>query len=724
MTDHDKLKILTYRWHCGHQYELYKLPYEFTLVKGLTSMTYDWEYKSRPLRPNATLVPLKWTNINKFDLAILHFDENVLTQKYCQGIIPPEWGLLFHYLKSNLKIPMVAICHGTPQFYDQYDFRNERPDMLITVIEEERQRMVDFMGDTLVICNSYQAQREWGFKNSKVIWHGFDPAEYPPALYQKQIITVVEGMRQRPHFHGYYLFQKVTQGIRCDTLSGDMPDTDVKVPEPSCLYFDKNQYAYHKFRNYVDFIRQYSIFFNPTLRSPMPRCRAEAMMCGLAIVSTNNHDADMFIKNGVNGFYGDDADGLREILKYLIKYPARAEQIGREGRKTALKVFDNNRYLNAWQETIEEIIGEKIKKLYTFDYVLHKSKKAEFSVAYVSGQGGDTQRYRCHNMAEYLGMQGIYTCVMDAEEEGLEKKIEGYDIIVFHRVPITDSVKDIIKQGKTNGKKIIFETDDLIFDASLKEYFEKVLKLHESRLIELDFNRYLETIKLCDYVICSTHELYNRFNKLGKNSFIIRNGVSNELIQLSFIASENKQPHGPNIVIGYGSGTPTHNVDFLEAADALIKILQKYHNVSLQIIGYLDIDNRFVAFGDRVTHTPSVSWRTLPFKLREFDINLAPFQNTPFCQCKSELKYFEAALLKIPTVASDIDSYRYAIKNGENGFLADSQDQWYESLEKLVLDPELRINMGNKAYEHVLENYSPDVKAKELLEIFREIISK
>ena len=54
-----RLRILTYRWHAPHQYELYKLPHDFTLATGLgDGMTDVWQYDQRPLRPNARMLPI------------------------------------------------------------------------------------------------------------------------------------------------------------------------------------------------------------------------------------------------------------------------------------------------------------------------------------------------------------------------------------------------------------------------------------------------------------------------------------------------------------------------------------------------------------------------------------------------------------------------------------------------------------------------------------------
>jgi glycosyltransferase involved in cell wall biosynthesis len=79
------------------------------------------------------------------------------------------------------------------------------------------------------------------------------------------------------------------------------------------------------------------------------------MMCGLVIVSTNNHDVDLFLKNGVNGFYSNDPDELREYLLYLLKNPALCQKIGMEGRKTAMDIFNHDRYLKEWEDTINSL---------------------------------------------------------------------------------------------------------------------------------------------------------------------------------------------------------------------------------------------------------------------------------------------------------------------------------------------------------------------------------
>lgn len=347
-----RYRVLTYRWHVPHQYGLYKLPLDITLLTGLGSpMTDRWEYGHRPLPGNARFACVEDIDPRNYDFAILHFDENVLSPGNTNGVIGPEWGSAFKWLRENLDLPKVAVCHGTPQFFGQYNINYSAPN-LMEVVEEERVRMVDYLGDIPVVLNSHQAQREWQFRNSRVIWHGFDPTEFPPATYKRGILSPLGPLvLSRPHYRGYFLYKKVFS----DFLEDIGPET-LHVPDPH-VWYTGNAYALGKYRNYIDEIRRYSVYFNPTLRSPMPRARCEPMMCGVVTVSANNHDVDMFIRNGVNGFYSNDPTELRDILLHLMRNPGAVRRIGAEARKTAIDVFNHDRYLADWRKLITDMVG-------------------------------------------------------------------------------------------------------------------------------------------------------------------------------------------------------------------------------------------------------------------------------------------------------------------------------------------------------------------------------
>lgn len=345
-----RLRVLTYRWHVPHQYELWKLPIEVTMVTGTGSIISEqWDYGQRPLPSNARFRALDDINPRDYDLAILHFDENVLAPENTNGTIGAEWGAAFKLFCEQIHLPKVAICHGTPQFRGQYNIDYTGTD-LMQPIEAERQRLVDYLGDIHVVCNSYQAQAEWQFRRSSVIWHGFDPAEFPPATYERGILAPLGPLvLSRPHYRGYFLYRQVFDG------HDDLRPETLQVPEPQPRGVG-NAYALAKFRCYVNELRRYSVYFNPTLRSPMPRARGEPMMCGAVTVSARNHDVDRFIENGVNGFYADEAGELRSQLYFLMRNPDATRRIGAASRAKALEVFHIDRYLSDWSRLLAKLV--------------------------------------------------------------------------------------------------------------------------------------------------------------------------------------------------------------------------------------------------------------------------------------------------------------------------------------------------------------------------------
>jgi hypothetical protein len=114
----------------------------------------------------------------------------------------------------------------------------------------------------------------------------------------------------------------------------------------------------------------------------------------------------------------------------------------------------------------------------------------------------------------------------------------------------------------------------------------------------------------------------------------------------------------------------------------------------------------------------------LPEELARYDIALAPLEvGNVFCEAKSELKYFEAALVGVPTVASPTQPFADAIRDGVTGFLAKSTEQWYEYLERLVTDPALRRKIGKAALHDILYRYGPDGRRDKVRAIYEGMLS-
>ena len=117
----------------------------------------------------------------------------------------------------------------------------------------------------------------------------------------------------------------------------------------------------------------------------------------------------------------------------------------------------------------------------------------------------------------------------------------------------------------------------------------------------------------------------------------------------------------------------------------------------------------------------------------KFDISLAPIKQHTFNKLKSQLKIIEAGFYKKAIIASDFGPYtidlKHALKNGEytdgNALLvSDSRNHsdWAKYIKKLVDNPNMRIDMGERLYEHVSQRYTLSIVTKSRAEFYKSIV--
>ncbi len=108
----------------------------------------------------------------------------------------------------------------------------------------------------------------------------------------------------------------------------------------------------------------------------------------------------------------------------------------------------------------------------------------------------------------------------------------------------------------------------------------------------------------------------------------------------------------------------------------------------------------------------------VPVFLKNVDIGVLPLiHETKFNRAKSPVKLFEYMACSKPTLSSRIGEASNIIKDGANGFLAGSRDEFLKKLDILICDAGLRRRMGMRARSDVEENYSQDIIGKKLSEI-------
>jgi glycosyltransferase involved in cell wall biosynthesis len=346
-------------------------------------------------------------------------------------------------------------------------------------------------------------------------------------------------------------------------------------------------------------------------------------------------------------------------------------------------------------------------------------------------------RYRCLHLQEQLAANGIAAAI--EEWYDLDRIDPQHPLpagaLVLQRVAMTPALERIIDRMHAAGRPVIFDVDDLIFEPQLAAWHRGVANLPagEQGLYLEGVRRYAATLECCDHVLAASPLLAELAARHGPAAHVHRNALGQAMsawavelhaLRQARLAARTAEDTGKRLVIGYGSGTATHDVDFAEAAPAVLDILTRYPQAELWLAGPMRLPAELAPFGARVRRFPLLPWRDWFELAAQMDIALAPLEmGNLFCRAKSEIKFVEAGSLGVPVVASRIDPFAAAITSGENGFLATNAAEWIAALDQLAADADLRRRMGAAARQRVLERYSPAARTADLAELLPTLLA-
>lgn len=97
--------------------------------------------------------------------------------------------------------------------------------------------------------------------------------------------------------------------------------------------------------------------------------------------------------------------------------------------------------------------------------------------------------------------------------------------------------------------------------------------------------------------------------------------------------------------------------------------------------------------------------------LQAFDIGVYPLEDNDWVAGKANLKPIQYMAIGIPTIATPAGATPLAVRDGETGLLARSEDEWVAALERLARDPALRARMGAAARADAVARYSTQATA-------------
>lgn len=343
-------------------------------------------------------------------------------------------------------------------------------------------------------------------------------------------------------------------------------------------------------------------------------------------------------------------------------------------------------------------------------------------------------RYRVTHQREQLVANNIVSNEVDSRQLSLDQ-VRNYRVFIFYRCPINPLIEEFIRLAKKLHKTVIYDIDDLVIDTKYTDLipFVQTMPKEERESYNSGVRAMGKTLSLCDAAITSTERLAEELRNYVPEVFINRNTASETMIKYSEIAlhskytedvAEEKREEQPEetkkpevkIRMGYFSGSITHNADVELILPVLVRILKENPKVELHLVGELDLPEELKPFKKQLVTREFVAWEELPALIRSVDINLVPLEDTVFNEAKSENKWVEAALVKVPTIASNVGAFKRMIQNNETGILCNTADEWYKALCTLIGDAGVRAKLAQNAYDfchkHCITTYTGTPLAK------------
>ncbi len=355
-----------------------------------------------------------------------------------------------------------------------------------------------------------------------------------------------------------------------------------------------------------------------------------------------------------------------------------------------------------------------VKRMQNFYLLLEQGKKV--AIQLYRSEDTSTFRYRCYNVVQALEKSDKWGAVyfFECEYEKIADLLPKASLLVLTRVKWTLPLEWLTARAKAAGIPVLFDVDDRVFDLNALKLLTNTLAVDLSYEQAYDFwfadiARIQQAAALAEGFITTNNYLGDRLReKFGFDYQIIPNSLNQEQLEASeaLLKQKRQKTKCKPFTIGYFSGTPSHINDFLEIYKELCLLMRKYEDIRLEVVGFMEFPSEMQPLLEqgRVHFTPLVDFIELQRLVAQVDVNIVPLVENSFTNCKSELKYFEAAAVEVVTVATPIYSYKTSIQNGENGFLC-RPGEWFSTLEMLYLDKVDQGAICEKAREDVLKRY-------------------
>lgn len=276
-----------------------------------------------------------------------------------------------------------------------------------------------------------------------------------------------------------------------------------------------------------------------------------------------------------------------------------------------------------------------------------------------------------------------------------------YDLLFIQKVLLPIWLQRFIHLINPN---IIYDFDDLIYlsppNSPSSSSSPSQISIRRKKLANI--------IKSSKYVILENDYTKDFALQFNKNILMITGPIDCR----RYFPKEKHESE--NLVIGW-IGSPWTSIYLNPLFTVLRKISRKYPSVVVELIGAsnAEIEGANIRIKEWALDTEVKN-------LQNFDIGIMFLPDDEWSRGKGGYKLLQYMAVGIPCVASPVGINCKLIVEGVNGFLAGSEDEWYQKLELLINARLLRKRMGKNGRKIAEEEYSFEIAAPRLIEVIKK----
>ncbi len=250
----------------------------------------------------------------------------------------------------------------------------------------------------------------------------------------------------------------------------------------------------------------------------------------------------------------------------------------------------------------------------------------------------------------------------------------------------------------------------LIFKNKMIFDFDDAIYLHSP------FKTKLLT-KMADIVIVGSHELQQWAVQYNKHTYLIPT--------CTYFTNFPQKKYAPEkqgaFILGWTGNAPAHRENLMLLVPVMQELARRGVPIRFVLIGAQGdkaITDAFTSISG--IETEIIDWvdpEKIQERIQTFDVGLMPLTDTPWNRGKCALKVVEYMACGVPAIASPVGENAYVIKNGVNGFLPTTTQDWVSVIEKINANYQTLQTMGTQARTTIEASYVYGVQLVHILDL-------